>query len=189
MLRARTVARLAMSAVLALVLAACGAAGVDESRSTPDDPALVAAADVIKPILEGSYATTYAGLTLDHGQHEMIIYRRPDSHLDAEVRAKIPDVNVILRDAKYSMTQMAKFVDEVLDDADYWRGQGIHVNGAAPKFDGSGIEVLVNEDGKEVESKMAQHYSAMTVTIRKQTVIHPVYTGSLPPMGADQPSR
>jgi hypothetical protein len=142
---------------------------------------LESAAAVVTPDLERSYPETFAGVTLDHANRIMIVYRRPDPALDAHVRAVSSGVHVVFRDARYSLAQMRSVVDRVAGDTAYWRGRGIGITGAVPRPDGSGVEVLVAAGGERERQALAARYSEMTIFVRQQTIVHPTAGVGGPP--------
>jgi len=120
----------------ACLLAACASPspspypGEPAGPSTSNDPALAAAAEAIEPILRTSFPDSYVGLVLDHGHRTLIVYRRPNPALDAVARRHATAVQVVIRDAKYSLRQMQDLAERVMNDAGYWRGRRIVINGA-----------------------------------------------------------
>ncbi len=179
---------LALATAAGWVVSACGSGGPDAADGTAvpgsptvNDPALKAAAQVVEPELRKSFAGSFAGLVLDHGNHVMTVYRRPDAALDARVRALVPQVKVVFRDARYSLAQMQQVVDQLLADESYWRSQGIMINGAGPEPDGSGVVVFTPKGWAREQQELSQHYPAIAITVRKRTIVPP--TGSpLPPI-------
>src|SRR2546421_12631351 len=138
---------LAIAALASILLAGCAGRPTGPPPSPAlNDPILDAASMKITPIMERSYPETFAGIRLDLQRHVMIVYRRPDPSLDATVRSTIPGVHMEFRDARFSLAEMKRAVDRVMTDVRYWADQGIHVHGAGPTADGSGILVSTSAD-------------------------------------------
>lgn len=168
----------------AVLAAGCGSTEATEPRAgrdstTAQDPRLAAAVDTIQTqAARGS--KTFAGLVLNERNHTITVYRLPDPALDARIRAETPGVKTVFRDATYSLVQMNRFVRQITADREYWGTQGIHVNGAAPKPDGSGVLVFVADDPGAVHKRLSTRYPTMRLSLQKQTVVHPTWGGPLP---------
>lgn len=146
-----------------------------------NDPALSAAADVVQPLLESAFASTYAGLEMRHEVPMMVVYRKPDPRLDAEVREAAPNVRVEFRDARYTQTEMAAHVTRVMDDIGFWKGRGAALVSAGPKVDGSGVKVGVTTAPDDIVGQLEAYYPAMSFSVEKSGEIVPApYTGPVP---------
>jgi hypothetical protein len=152
-------------------------------NTTPmNDPALTAAAEVVQPLLERKFANTYAGLEMRNDVPMMVVYRKPDPKLDAEVREVAPGVRIEFRDARYTRIEMGEYVKRVVNDTEYWRGRGISIVSAGPAVDGSGVEVgVVAPPPGNFARYLDEHYPAMSFTLRVSGQVVPApYTGSIP---------
>lgn len=173
-------------ALLAMVAMNSGCA--DRSAAPPtasapaNDSVLDEAAQRVQPILDQTFPETFAGLVLDHGGHAMIIYRRPDSALDERIRRELPGVRIVFRDAQYSRADMQRFIQQLQADDARWRQRGIHLNGAAPNPDGTGVEVFTSDSDVRVQRELASYYPQMTIKASNQTAILPT-AAAPPPIG------
>jgi hypothetical protein len=144
------------------------APGAPTSDATPmNDPELLDAAGKVTPLLEKSFADTYAGLELDHPHHKMIVYRRPDPALDAAVKHQAEGVTIEFRDAKFSLATMKSLVARILADKPYWEGQGVHIESVGPMVDGSSVRVGTREGTADQTRLLETRYGPGTVTIEK----------------------
>jgi len=180
-IRSLTPASAACAAALALV--ACGPA--TPGGPGPHDPRLDAAAGKIGRAVAGS--RTYAGLVLDARRHTITVYRRPDRALDARIRAAAPHVKLVLRTAPYSLTQMRAAIRRVLADRAYWRHRRITINGAAARPTGTGVIVFVPDHPERARRELSGRYPRMPITVRKQTAVHPIWTGPAPTITVSGP--
>jgi len=141
---------------------------------------LSAAADSTEPFLRASFPNTFAALQLDHQSETMTIYRRPDPSLDSAVRSRVHGVAVTFCDARYSLAQMQKLIDEILRDREYWASGGIEINGVGPTADGSGVAVMTSR-GEQDAPAMTQHYQARIVVQNEKPVLVPPGQRVTPP--------
>jgi hypothetical protein len=182
------VVSLLVAAVVGLALTSCGVRTAEPGAppiraSAHNDPALTEAAASVQPLLEQSFANSFAGLELQHDIPMMTIYRRPDPQLDSEVTKKIPNVRLAFRDAKYSLTEMKAAVRLLMDDSTYWRSQGMTIDIAAPAVDGSGLHVTTSTDSSGLVAALNARYPTMSFTVQTgDVVVPPVYTGPPPIM-------
>ncbi|TCC64678.1 hypothetical protein E0H73_09905 [Kribbella pittospori] len=130
-----------------------------------NDAAVTAAADVLNPLLLQDFPASFAGLVLDHDKRVVIVYRKPDAALDARVREEVKGVTVDLRDARMSQREMAALRDRVIADISYWAERGIAVNGAGPKPDGSGVEVMTTSGTSSDQKKLRAHYRTNAILV------------------------
>jgi hypothetical protein len=185
----------------ALILTSCGDRSTgpgDQSSSVPNDPALEAAAEVVRPMLERSFVDSFAGLELRHEVPLMVIYRKADPQLDAEVTRRAPEVQIEFRDATYALGEMKAAIERLFDDADYWRGQGTPIVSANPAVDGAGVDVTTSGDPDKLNTALQARYPTMSFTIRGQDkgaereedgnpIVPPVYSGPIPPLTGGSP--
>ncbi|MFG1626900.1 hypothetical protein [Kribbella sp. NPDC049227] len=188
--RLGSVAVVVAAVVGAGVVAGCGdeAAGglpaIPYASPVPsgNDPAVMAAAEVLNPLLLQDFAASFAGLVLDHDKRVVIVYRKPDAALDARVREKVKGVTVELRDARMSQREMADLRDRVIGDIGYWGERGVAVNGAGPKPDGSGVEVMTTSGDSSDQEKLRAHYrtDAILVTQGQPVIAAPMTVPATP---------
>ncbi|WP_131518353.1 hypothetical protein [Kribbella capetownensis] len=126
---------------------------------------MTAAADVLNPLLLRDFAESFAGLVLDHDKRVVIVYRKPDAALDARVREKVKGVTVQLRDARMSQREMADLRDRVIADTGYWSEHGVSINGAGPKPDGSGVEVMTTSGSTSDQKQLRAHYRTNAILV------------------------
>lgn len=154
--------------------------GSPASSGQQNDPAVSAAADRLDPLLRRAFAASYAGLVLNHDDHTVVVYRKPDAALDASVRNEVTDVSVELRDARLSLQEMEDLRDRVMADRAYWSQRGISISSAGPKADGSGIEVMTPTGGSGDRKKLTKRYGTDAITVTKGSLIFPtapIWTG------------
>lgn len=182
------------SVLIAVVvaLASCGA-----NASTPGepptevtDPAVSAAARAVQPMLEQSFADTFAGLEIRHDVPMLIVYRKPDPPLDAEVSRAAPGVRVEFREAQYSLAEMTAAGDRLMDDRDYWKSRGTTVVSVGPAVDGSGVRVTTSHAAEGFVDALENHYPAMSFSVRQgDDVVFPTYSRSMPPWTGPVPTQ
>ncbi|WP_406048537.1 hypothetical protein [Kribbella sp. NBC_00889] len=164
--------------------AAGGSPGIPSGSPVPggNDSAVTAAADLLNPLLLQDFAASFAGLVLDHDKRVVIVYRKPDAALDARVREKAKGVTVELRDARMSQREMADLRDRVIGDIGYWGERGVSVNGAGPKPDGSGVEVMTTSGNSSDQKKLRVHYrtDAILVTQGQPVIVAPMTVPATP---------
>lgn len=185
------VVALLMAAVFAV--ASCGRntteVGGSPSISAPDDPALTAAAAAVQPLLQSSFAGTFAGLELRHDVPMMVIYRKPDPRLDAEVAKAAPGVQVEFRDAKYTLVEMTAAGGRVMDDREYWIGRSLTLSAVGPAVDGSGVQVTTADEVGDFVGALHECYPDMSFSVRKGgAVVPPVYNGPPPILNGPSPT-
>jgi hypothetical protein len=118
-------------------------------------------ADRLDPLLRQDFASSFAGLVLDHDARTVVVYRKPDAALDASVRGEVTDVTVELRAARMSLREMEDLRDRVVADRAYWSQQGITISSVGPKPDGSGIEVMTSPGSSDDRKKLVKRYGPM----------------------------
>lgn len=146
-----------------------------------NDPRVSAAAERVDPMLRRDFAATYGGLVLNHDAHTLVVYRKPDLALDARVHSQVKDVAVELRDARLSLREMRDLVSRVLADSSYWSQRGLMINGAGPKPDGSGIEVMTSTGASGEREELAERYGTDAITVTKMEFIPPIGQPWTPP--------
>ncbi|MFS8099067.1 hypothetical protein LFM09_18240 [Lentzea alba] len=159
--------RAVVLALLLVALAACGQQAAAGGPST-GDPGLTEAASVVRPRLEGEFAGTFAGLELRHEPSMLVVHRKPDAKLDAEIAEATPNVRVVFRDAKYTRVEMMAAAQQMLAETTHWQGLGIHVVTAEPAVDGSGVEVTTSNESVGVANQLQQRYPHMTFNVRSR---------------------
>lgn len=189
--------RVVLLMLLLVALASCGnnrhvaeapLMPIDTMHATPvpatpmNDPALSRAAGAVQPMLELRFKSTYAGLEIRNDVPMMVIYRKPDPELDAEVRRAAPDVRIEFRDARYTRTEMAEHVQRVMDDTEYWKGRGVEIVSAGPDVDGSGVRVGSTNALGDFAQQLEERYPAMSFNVEKSgRIVQAPYTG-VPPV-------
>ena len=176
--------RVVVLMLLLMSLASCGnnrrvEAPLLPVATTPmNDPALSNAAHAVQPLLEVRFKSSYAGLEIRNDVPMMVIYRKPDPELDAEVRKAAPDVRIEFRDARYTRTEMAEHVQRVMDDTEYWKGRGAEIVLAGPDVDGSGVRVGTVHPPGDLARQLAERYPAMSFNVEQSgKVVQAPYTG------------
>ncbi|WP_367138258.1 hypothetical protein [Saccharothrix sp. HUAS TT1] len=182
-----------LAALLGLVVASCGArtatgpgdpAATTTATSTPvGAPALDTAAALVQPVLEERFADSFAGLEVRHDEPALVVHRRPDPRLDAEVTRLAPHVQVIFRDAEHTLVEMVAAVRRIEADEAHWRDLGVRIVTMGPAVDGSGVEVRTTSDPAGVRERLEARYPGMSFTVDAgPAVVPPTHSGSLPPV-------
>lgn len=164
-----------LAVLAALAISGCAADNGGGGEDTPEafDPTLQAAADAIEPELRENFADVFSGLTLDHDNRTLVVYRIPDAAIDAQIRELAEGVAIEFRDAAYSLNQMQEAVDQVAEDMEYWRNQGVDITAIAPEVDGSGIVVYVAEAGQGTADQLRQRYDEIAISAEEGQVQAP----------------
>jgi hypothetical protein len=177
------VRRVVLPALLLVALASCG-----NNRPESGSPALSRAADVVQSLLESRFKSTYAGLEIRNEVPMMVIYRKPDPELDADVRKAAPDVRIEFRHARYTRAEMAEHVQRVMDDTEYWQVRGVEIVSAGPDVDGSGVKVGSTNAPGDFARQLEERYPAMSFTVEQSGKIVPApYTGPPPVFDGTKP--
>lgn len=168
--------------VLLVVSGASGAAqqepGQGPSGHLPTGPSgsagrvsrLTSTAEQVGHIVHPRYGRRYSGMVLRPASGTLIVYRKPGGDLDRAVRSQVTGVKLVFKSARYSEEEMFSLVDQIMNDTKYWRGRGIHVNGAGPLPDGAGVSVMTDA-GTDVESaRLSRYYSSRIVAERGSAV-------------------
>ena len=89
----------------------------------------------------GDFADSYAGLEVDQQQVRAIVYRVPSEDFDDFIRRTAENTCIVVRDARYSSTDLAVWHDRVLADLPFWTDRGIRIVTIGARHDGSGVEI------------------------------------------------
>lgn len=145
------------------------------------DPAVTAAAEAVHPVLRDSFADTFAGLELRHEVPMLVVHRRPDPRLDAEVSRLAPGVRVEFHDAQHTLSEMSAAGARVMDDRGHWASRGATLVSVAPAVDGSGVQVVTSTEPGDLAGELRERYPAMSFDVRRGgEVVFPVHTGPVP---------
>ncbi|MFI6098881.1 hypothetical protein ACIA8G_25280 [Lentzea sp. NPDC051213] len=152
---------------MSIAMAGCGTRAPvgNGPTSATNDPALSAAADALVPELEARFKETYSGVVLKNADRTMVVYRKPDNALDEFVRARVQAVRVELSDSKISLARMREIRDEVMREREQWSANGIEVNGAGPRSDGSAVEVFTARGAPEEQRAFDERYGEGTISV------------------------
>lgn len=167
-------ATLALCLGVSIALAGCGTLAPvgngpeNAPTSATNDPALSAAADALVPELETRFKETYSGVVLKHAHHTMVVYRKPDEALDEFVRSRVQSVRVELSDAKISLARMSEIRDEIMREREQWRANDVEVNGAAPRSNGSAVEVFTTRGAPEEQHAFDERYGDGIISVVKE---------------------
>ncbi|MFI9811957.1 hypothetical protein [Saccharothrix variisporea] len=190
---AHRAAAVALLVAAVFTVASCGrnttGPGSPPTTGATVDPALDAAAAAVQPLLHSSFAGTFAGLELRHDVPMMVVYRKPDPRLDAEVAKAAPGVRTEFRDARYTLVEMKAAGERVMDDREYWKGRGMTVSAVGPAVDGTGVEVTTVNEADEFVGALHERYPDMSFRVRKGgEVVPPVHTGTPPVYSGPPPT-
>ncbi|SEG80669.1 hypothetical protein SAMN04489712_113127 [Thermomonospora echinospora] len=173
--KARSVAAALALAVLPVAAAACGTStsgGPGQSpgsRSSshsplPDQSALASAAARIDAHLRRSFPDHYAGVEIDPSRSVVIVYRRPSSALDADLRARFGDVPTRLHDAPHSARELDRLAARLRDDTGYWRERGVSITSLAVRPDGTAV-VVGTDDVAKATRELPRRYGRAPLKI------------------------
>lgn len=183
--------RIVVPALLLVAVASCGRNQSGDNADPPsaaplttqfNDQGLSSAANIVVPRLESAFAGSYAGLRVHEDVPMLVVYRKPDPRLDAEIRAAVPNVRIEFRDARYTQVEMKEYVKRVMDDdAEHWKSRGVQVVMAGPQVDGSGVSVGTAGEPGDLASQLQERYPAMSFQVTKNGQIVPApHTGPVP---------
>jgi hypothetical protein len=143
--------------LVVLVLGGCGSG---------DSTRVSAAVNTVEPLLRSIWSESYAGLGGDDDR--LVIYRKPDAKLDAFVRERVEGVDVEFRDAPYSLDDLEPLAARVTGDWHYWATRQVTVQMVHPRFDGTGVTVVVaTGDLGAAEQEFRQRYGDEPVLVRR----------------------
>jgi hypothetical protein len=124
------------------------------------------AANALKPVVEGEFATIYSRMAVRNNVPMLIIYRKPDARFEAEVRKVAPNVRIDFRDARYSYAELREYQKKVIeDDRGYWQGRGVQLASVGLNSDGSGLRVGVTNPPENFAKQLEERYPAMSFTV------------------------
>jgi hypothetical protein len=130
-------------------------------------------ANRIGPRLNSFWGYAFAGLERDGDR--LIIYRKPNTDLDATVREWAGEVEVDFRNAPWSLDDLRPLVDRVHADRQHWAEQKILIRYVTTRPDGTGVTVVAQTD----DLAAAQTAFALTYDARV-TVAPPATSGIVP---------
>ncbi|MDX8029152.1 hypothetical protein SK803_02970 [Lentzea sp. BCCO 10_0856] len=126
------------------------------------------AAEALKPLLEGEFATTYSRLTVRDNVPMLVIYRKPNPRFEAEVWKTAPNVRIDFRDARYSYAELSEHQRRLMNDIEHWKTRGITINSAGLGQDGSALDVGTETDPpKDVVRQLEAHYPGMSFKVER----------------------
>jgi hypothetical protein len=80
------------------------------------------------------HPTLYAGTDVDRDRHILLVYRRPSTSFDDDLRRAFPGTLIETVSAPASVAELDGLIAQVFADANYWASRRIHIAGAAPDF-------------------------------------------------------
>ena len=177
-----------VTALVGLAVASCGARNTTQPGApstttsvgglTPDE-----AASLLQPVLEERFADSFAGLELREDGSAVVVHRRPNPRLDAEVTRLAPHVQVIFRDAEHTLAEMEAVVRRIADDDAHWRGLGVDIVAVGPAVDGSGVDVSTTTDTADARERLEARYPDMSFTVTAgPALVPPTQPGPVPPV-------
>lgn len=136
---------------------------------------LQAATNVLKPLLEGEFATTYSLLSVRNNVPMLVIYRKPSARFEAAVRKAVPNVRIDFRDARYSHAELNDHQSRLMNDREYWKTRGITVNSVGHGQDGSALSVGTETTPPEdVARQLEAYYPGMSFKVKRVGPIRPL---------------
>ncbi|MGA5301447.1 hypothetical protein ACPCHT_16065 [Nucisporomicrobium flavum] len=127
-------------------------------HTMPATPAaLTAAMNRIDAGGRTDHAVSYAGLEVDQERVRAIVYRVPSAAFDDFIRQTAEDTCIFVRDAPYSLRDLAAWHDRVRTDLDAWRARGIRISTIAARHDGAGVEIGT-QDVSRARHELPRHY-------------------------------
>lgn len=119
-------------------------AGSSSSAASSDsEQAAAEAAETVEHLASSAYSARYAGMKMVDGA--LVVYRTAGPEkMDTALLAAASPISVTFEDASYSAADLAPLRTKVEKDVTYWSERGITVTSVAVAYDGSGVQVGVN---------------------------------------------
>lgn len=142
---------------------------------------LQAAADALKPVVEGEFASTFSRMAVRNNVPMLVIHRKPDARFEAEVRRIAPNVRIDFRDARYSYAELSDYQNRLfVQDFEYWKGRGIRLSSVGRHNDGSGLRVGVTNLPENFVNQLEERYPAMSFTVADEEIVPAGWRDPLP---------
>ncbi|PZV89407.1 hypothetical protein SAMN05443287_1157 [Micromonospora phaseoli] len=78
--------------------------------------------------------------------------------IDTGLRLRHPDVQLAFADAQHPRTVLNEVSDSIKKDIPYWQTEGVAVAAVAPRADGSGVMVMVDQATADLAAAMRERY-------------------------------
>ncbi|WP_344628074.1 hypothetical protein, partial [Kitasatospora arboriphila] len=110
-----------------------------------------------------------AGVCVDRGAGQVLVFRVPGSGLDAGLSAALGGAAGILRfrDAPHSQFDLKRLLNTVMGDTGYWRERGVEITTVGELVDGTGI-VLVTPQADTARADLVARYRPYAVQVVDQ---------------------
>lgn len=114
------------------------------------------------------FSNHFTSVVIGDDQRSLVVYRRPGSDLDEQVRTRFPDTPIGFRDAKQSLRQLEQVQKQVMADIGHWRSQGIEITMVGISEDKVVVGVRPGQANK-ARDMLRQRYGTM-ILVREQEV-------------------
>ncbi|WP_027660352.1 hypothetical protein [Salinispora fenicalii] len=122
---------------------------------------------------ERTYLTnSYSGVSVDGAA--LVIHRVPVprvDELDTGLRLRHPDVPLAFVDAQHPRTVLNEVSDSIKKDIPYWQTEGVAVAAVAPRVDGSGVLVMVDQTIAGLTAAMRERYEFPNLELAQGEIV------------------
>ncbi|MEU5552502.1 hypothetical protein ABZ738_22255 [Micromonospora sp. NPDC047793] len=131
-----------------------------ELLTTPSTASGDTPRDLLSRDAERTYPTnSYSGMSADGAA--LVIHRVPVprvDELDTGLRLRHPEIQLAFADAQHPRTVLNEVSDSIKKDIPYWQTEGVAVASVAPRADGSGVMVMVDQPTADLAAAMRERY-------------------------------
>jgi hypothetical protein len=106
---------------------------------------------------ESRYPESFAGVAMDTDTDRVTVWRIYSPDFDRELRTLPGQEKIVIRCADHSLRELLTLMEALVADGEYWKGQGLPVNRAGPRVDGSCVEIY-STDPTRYEAAFTAHY-------------------------------
>lgn len=135
-----------------------------EQSYWPAQDALSDAADVVDRV-GGRWPDVYADVSLDVPAGVLLVHRIPSAGFDEAVRQLGLHITVRFVDAQHSARALARWVEQVSADMDYWRQRDVAVYEVGPTI-GKCVSVGVGDPHRDTAAVTA-HYPGVPLCVEQ----------------------
>lgn len=122
---------------------------------------------------ERTYPTnSYSGVSTNGVA--LVIHRVPVpgvDELDTGLRLRHPDVQLAFADAQHPRTVLNEVSDSIKKDIQYWQAEGVAVAAVAPRADGSGVMVMIDQATADLAAAMRERYEFPNLELTQGEIV------------------